>query len=521
MASSRSNNRVDVREFGAVGDGQTDDTKAIQTAIDTAAFVRIPAGVYRVGRLMLRGNLTLMGDGAASVLQGRPGTTLLQALSASPGAFIDNIELQGLRLSGAVTQAGFSEHVHLLSAAGVRNLLIEGVQFVGFQGDGLYLGANIDNTRHNEDVRVVNCTFDGVDRNNRNCISVIDGDNVQVRGCVFRRSSRRDMPGFIDVEPNDAANVVRNIHILGNHFEDTHGAVAAIGIVILKPRLKVAPETFVISHNTFDTNLRMLAVRVSADHTNRLDLVVTGNAGRVASLGDFYPVLRGASFSGNTLSVTGPAAFGFNPGDAMTELSITGNSIDGGGVARGVLDLRGGAGVVISSNVISRCAEYGLLCGIAGGSLAQVSIIGNTFTRCGPHAVMSAGGIDGASCRYLANASDGSHLFPAWINDDTGALVNASTTPATFNASTPPKSFARSGTYRAMIEGDRAAPRTSARYGLLETRVETGRPGTALRLQRYYPGAETGASEGFFFSRTSDRSGAWTPWMRHVGQRID
>jgi hypothetical protein len=171
-----------------------------------------------VGRLTLKSRLALVGDGSGSVLQGRAGVILLQGLSPSPGTFLENIELRGLRLTGAVTKAGFAEHVHLVSIAGVRNLLVDDVHFIGFQGDGLYLGASTDNSRHNLDVRVVNCTFDGIDKNNRNCISVIDGDGVSVRGCVFRRSSRRDMPGFIDVEPNDSANVVRNIQITGNHF---------------------------------------------------------------------------------------------------------------------------------------------------------------------------------------------------------------------------------------------------------------------------------------------------------------
>ena len=515
-----SGGQVDVRAFGAVGDGIADDTVAIQAAINAGTCVRIPAGTYRVGRLTLKSNLAIVGDGAGSLLQGRAGVTLLQGLSPSAGTILENIELRGLRLTGAVTKAGFSEHVHLVSIAGVRNLLVDNVQFVGFQGDGLYLGANADNSRHNLDVRVVNCTFDGIDKNNRNCISVIDGDGVSVRGCVFRRSSRRDMPGFIDVEPNDSANVVRNVQITGNHFEDTDGAVGAVSIVVLKPRLKTPPETFVISHNTFDIDIRMVSFRVTADYGMKHNLVVTGNSGRVASVGDFYPMVRGAVVGQNTLSVTGPAAFGHAATDTVVDLAVVGNSIDGGGVARGALDLRCGSGHVISGNLFTNYANYGLLCGTAGGTLANVVITGNVFARCGSNAVISAGGVEGASCRYLLNTSDGTHLFPAWINDDTGAITNGSIAPVTFNASTPPGAFLRSGTYRAVIDADRTVPGVGARQGLLETRVEAGVPGTKWRSQRYYP-AHDGASSDAFYMRNSDRSGAWSHWIRYAGSRIE
>jgi polygalacturonase len=62
--------RGDVRAFGAVGDGQTDDTAAIQKAVDTAqqGTVYLPPGVYRItAPITLRPGLTL--DGGAD--QGR------------------------------------------------------------------------------------------------------------------------------------------------------------------------------------------------------------------------------------------------------------------------------------------------------------------------------------------------------------------------------------------------------------------------------------------------------------------
>ena len=62
-----------VREYGALGDGQTLDSPAIQSAIDTCAengggTVFLPAGQYLTGSLFLRSNISLHLDAGAVIL---------------------------------------------------------------------------------------------------------------------------------------------------------------------------------------------------------------------------------------------------------------------------------------------------------------------------------------------------------------------------------------------------------------------------------------------------------------------
>ena len=70
-----------VKDFGAVGDGVTNDTAAVQAAIDEAGrsgggLVTLPSGVYLVDPLALRTGVALVGDGVgATVIRMRPSAT--------------------------------------------------------------------------------------------------------------------------------------------------------------------------------------------------------------------------------------------------------------------------------------------------------------------------------------------------------------------------------------------------------------------------------------------------------------
>ncbi len=67
--------RVDVRVFGAVGDGRTIDTAAIQRAIDAAAgggTVIVPRGRYRCFTLFLKSDVTIVLETGATIVAADP-----------------------------------------------------------------------------------------------------------------------------------------------------------------------------------------------------------------------------------------------------------------------------------------------------------------------------------------------------------------------------------------------------------------------------------------------------------------
>lgn len=69
-----------VKKYGALGDGNTDDTVAIQAALNAAAsagggVVYLPAATYVISNITLDTNVTLCGAGWATILQAKSGTT--------------------------------------------------------------------------------------------------------------------------------------------------------------------------------------------------------------------------------------------------------------------------------------------------------------------------------------------------------------------------------------------------------------------------------------------------------------
>ena len=136
---------LDVRDFGAKGDGATKDTKAIQAAIDKASEVGgtvvIPPGKYVSGTIHLRSNLTLRIEGGATLMFSPddgdfdPYEDLPYHMAAPPKkvesqvTFVAHTVPERRRLSAPPawddTETSYF-HYALLSGDGVHHVAIEG-----------------------------------------------------------------------------------------------------------------------------------------------------------------------------------------------------------------------------------------------------------------------------------------------------------------------------------------------------------------------------------------------------------
>jgi hypothetical protein len=105
---------LNVRDFGAVGDGATDDTAAIQKALDQAgrsgATVFFPAGVYSTGTVRVPPHVGLVGSptwdyrsfGGAVLRLCDPAAKCLLDLTGAFGATVNGLNLDGAKLGRGV-----------------------------------------------------------------------------------------------------------------------------------------------------------------------------------------------------------------------------------------------------------------------------------------------------------------------------------------------------------------------------------------------------------------------------------
>jgi hypothetical protein len=144
---------LNVRDLGAKGDGISDDTAAIQKAIDQAGAtpVYLPAGTYVVKdagpdvsaggdqALKLRSGLTLYGDGAGTVIRLQGGTDWTRVLSGKgqSGIHLHDFTVDVNAASGSVTGTGEQRHGVFLTAC--TDSLVERVTVTQSLGDGIFL----------------------------------------------------------------------------------------------------------------------------------------------------------------------------------------------------------------------------------------------------------------------------------------------------------------------------------------------------------------------------------------------
>ncbi len=125
---------LSIKDCGAVGDGMTLNTKAIQTAIDSVAVqgggvVDVPAGVYLTGSIFLRDNINLhLNPGA--VIKGSPD---LKDYCDENCCSQNEAEIKG----GDYITGG-----HLILGVGVRNVSITGQGRIDGNSDAFMLDEN-------------------------------------------------------------------------------------------------------------------------------------------------------------------------------------------------------------------------------------------------------------------------------------------------------------------------------------------------------------------------------------------
>lgn len=141
---------ADIRAYGATGDGVTDDTAAIQAALNASRSVYVPSGTY------ITSNLTIALDGTR--IFGDGVTSILQFKDASTGALLSSgarrVELESLNFYGGsdTSRKGTATSTANRSAVSVesqRNSQFRNLTIHGFENYGVTISdASRDRLSH-------------------------------------------------------------------------------------------------------------------------------------------------------------------------------------------------------------------------------------------------------------------------------------------------------------------------------------------------------------------------------------
>jgi hypothetical protein len=302
---------ADIRTHGARGDGQADDTDAIQRAVDAGGDVRFPSGTYRVTRTIAidldrTGRVALVGDGMARIVMAGAGPAFLfrgtHAGSAAPSTFKPNVwerqstpRVDGLEIVGAhaeadgiaaagtmqltVTKVVVREARHAIRLFELnRNVLISDVHLYHNRGIGVFLDA--------VNLHQINVTGSHISYN--------AGGGVVVRG---RGSNVRNLHiGNCDIEANMAAGAPPTANVLIDATGSMMGEVAITGCTI--QHTAGAPGS---------ANIRMLGAgetrataRTPAIPNREGHLTITGNVLSDVQVNIHLQSARGVTITGNT-----------------------------------------------------------------------------------------------------------------------------------------------------------------------------------------------------------------------------
>lgn len=252
----------DIKAFGAVADGVTDDSGAINRAfvVQNGKELRFTSGVYELGstKLEIDNPITLTFDQGVTLQQQNTNVSLLEIDDTADVVVKGN----GALLSHSRTAAGNNTFY----IRGSQRVRVEGLRFLNSPKDAIYIGQSIVSpTTQNEDIIIKDCDFDA---SRRQGISVICVDRLHVEGCSFHDISG-DLPqAGIDLEANDSTHddglYVRNVSILGNKFYD----------ITSQSGLYIATGSHVsVIGNQFDNNL--VGINVSSVLANTDELTIS------------------------------------------------------------------------------------------------------------------------------------------------------------------------------------------------------------------------------------------------------
>lgn len=290
--------RVNVKQFGATGDGVTDDTAALQAAIDYSREVHIPSGA------------TLLISSAISV--------------------------SNLGQSIAGLQMGYYEsRIKCVTASATMFNVTEGefsCSGIVFEGDGATYGAgatvnafNFDGTAGADvDAHVFNCEFIFV-----NTVALMNGRNLDIKNCLFSNSQF----GVVTKSSSPPSDF-RGLVLQNNRFHSMGLTTVAGSICVSVPGASNFKELTVINNYCDDSAVFFSGFASGMSVSSNTILRGVGGI-KVDSTGHGIAATeRSTTINGNTISMQAAVSndrHGIEITNASSRGSVVGNTVSGAG----------------------------------------------------------------------------------------------------------------------------------------------------------------------------------------------
>jgi len=206
---------VSVVDFGATGDGSTDDTDEILAAMVAAAgkTLYFPDGTYKISAsLTPASNTTIVFDSGAEI------TVAANSFATGDAVLKINLKSNITVWGNGATFTGQREGTGTLlismgvNLSGSTNIRIYDLNCNNFGGDGFLIHEADDNSVwFCENVWIERCK---ANNNMRQGLSLVSGKNVWITDCVFSNTNGKSPEAGVDVEPSGGPTLIVNCNIV-------------------------------------------------------------------------------------------------------------------------------------------------------------------------------------------------------------------------------------------------------------------------------------------------------------------
>jgi Pectate lyase superfamily protein len=383
---------VNVKQFGAQGDGVSDDTAAIQKAINATPdgnTIYFPAGTYLVSnfRVNNRSGLSFLGEGRNSLIKQKTGAQRIATFTGSRDVAITKLsfDANGIKSYGGVA-------FYAVTGARIENNSFFDSAPKPIQSTDRYSFVFAKGSEPSQDIKILNNVIEDLQ------LEVNHSRRVVIEGNTVSRAVKTAGIGIFTVGHNAIAE---DYLIKGNKIIDPTGSGFNVGIDPPSSRNCVFRRITIVNNEVIRAKTAGYGVRMGTPDSSRSttgnvfeDIAVKDNQFRIEATAPASRQMMFANTSaragilferltvtGNTIENEGPVNLGFAIDLRRIQNSVvTNNTVKG--VAHGIML----SGELLANEVRNNLVEasdvaYLLQGSLGGNRAANNRIAGNPRTK--------------------------------------------------------------------------------------------------------------------------------------------